>query len=225
MPNNKEKIVVVGLGETAHLAYEYFTFDSNYEICAFSANKEYIKENKFHNLPVVALEDLKTLYPPNEYKVFVAMASGKLNRDRTKIYNKVKELGYTCVNYISSKADVWRNVEIGENCFILSGCTLQPFSKIGNNVVLWYNTNIGHRSIVEDNCFIATADVAGCSVVGKNSFIGARSVIADYVKVAQDNFIAMGTMINKNTKPDSIYKGNPAHIMPISANEYLNYKE
>ena len=47
--NKTKKLIIVGAGETANLAYEYFTFDSEYEVCAFSANKDYIKEKTFRN--------------------------------------------------------------------------------------------------------------------------------------------------------------------------------
>ena len=40
---NKEKLVIVGDGETAEIAYEYFMGDSNYEVVAFSAEKNFMK--------------------------------------------------------------------------------------------------------------------------------------------------------------------------------------
>ena len=46
MLKNK-KLVIIGAGETANLAYEYFTYDSEYEVVAFSVNKEYLKEKTF----------------------------------------------------------------------------------------------------------------------------------------------------------------------------------
>ncbi|MBR1942920.1 acetyltransferase [bacterium] len=219
------KIIIAGIGETANLAYEYFTYDSDYEVVAFCVNKEYLKEKEFCSLPVVELENLKDVYSPQDYKAFVAISSTKLNRARTKVYNEVKKQGFECVNYISSKADVWHNAKLGENCCIMSGCTVQPFASIGNNVTLWYNSNIGHRSVVKDNCFIATADIAGFTTIEENCFIGARSVIADYTTVAKDNYIAMGSIVNKRTKENSIYKGNPAKRHEISAKEYCQVEE
>ena len=31
-----KKLIIIGAGETANLAYEYFTFDSEYEVVGFS---------------------------------------------------------------------------------------------------------------------------------------------------------------------------------------------
>ncbi len=85
-----KKLVIIGAGETAHLAYEYFTYDSPYEVSAFSVHSAYRQEEAFLNLPLVDLENLPTLYPKSDYEVFVALASERLNYNRTKVYNELR---------------------------------------------------------------------------------------------------------------------------------------
>ena len=221
MLKNK-KVVIVGLGETAELAYEYFTNDSQYEVVAFAVNKEYLDKDIFLGLPVFSLEEISEKIDKNEVEMFVAMASRHLNRDRIGVYKQVKALGYKFTSYISSKAFVWHNVEIGENCFILENNTLQPFTKVGNNVIMWSGNHLGHRSVIEDNCFITShVVICGFCKIGENSYLGVNSSIADNVKIAKDNFVGMGAVVNKNTKEDSLYTGNPAKNMKISAKEYF----
>ena len=221
-----KKIIIIGIGETANLAYEYFTYDSDWEVEAFAVDKDYIKQDTFRDLPVVPIEEMIINYSPQEYSVFVAFGSGELNYQRTNMYHRIKELGYKFASYVSSKAFVWRNVEIGENCFILEDNTLQPFTKIGNNVVMWSGNHVGHQSKICDNCFITShVVISGFCEVGKNTFIGVNSSVADGVKIAKDNFITMGAVINKNTVENSIYKGNPAIVAPISAKKFCRVKE
>ncbi len=226
-----KKLIIVGAGETANLAYEYFTYDSDYEVVAFSVNEKYIKENSFRELPVIALEKLRETYSVNEYFAFVAMASGKLNRDRTKVYKEVKSLGYKLASYVSSYSFVWNGsdegkVKIGENCFILEDNTLQPFTEVGNNVVMWSGNHLGHQSKIKDNCFITShVVISGCCEIGENSFIGVNASIADYVKVAKDSFIGLGTVINKDTEENKIYTGNPAVASPVPAKKFCRVKE
>ena len=47
------KIVIVGDGETAEMAYEYFTYDSPYDVVAFAVEAEYARKSEFAGLPVV----------------------------------------------------------------------------------------------------------------------------------------------------------------------------
>ena len=50
--------------------------------------------------------------------------------------NALKSLGYTMASYISTRAYIGYEVEIGDNCFIMENNVIQSFAKIGNNVVL-----------------------------------------------------------------------------------------
>lgn len=221
-----KKLVIVGSGETGLIAYEYFQFDSNYDVDAFSVNEEYITETTINDLPVVPFERLEEKYNPNEYEVYVAISSGKLNRNRTKVYNEAKIKGYKCASYVSSKAFVWRNVEIGENCFIFEDNTLQPFVKIGNNVTLWSGNHIGHNTIIKDNCFISShCVISGFCEVGENSFLGVNCTIEDNIKIAKDNFIGAGALIQKNTKEKDFYQVKQTELSKVNTHRLFRIKE
>jgi sugar O-acyltransferase (sialic acid O-acetyltransferase NeuD family) len=221
----RKKLVIFGKGVNAQLAYEYFTHDSGYDIVAFCVDKDYLNEKEMLSLPVEDFEDIEKKYSPAEHAFFVAVGETALNRFRASICKRAKEKGYKLASYISSKASVWHNVRIGENCFILGDCILQPFAKIGNNVIAWHGTNVGHHSRIGDNCFLATADISGLCEIGKNCFIGARALIADGIKIAKDNYIAMGAVVSKDTTENSIYRGNPAKKASISAKFFCGLEE
>ena len=223
---NNKKLIIIGTGEIASNAYEYFKHDSEYEIVAFSENNEFIKKQSFKDLPIIPLEEIENYYNKSSYDIFVALGDGQLNRQRTKIYKYLKNKGYNFANYISSKAFVWKNVEIGENCFILENNTIQPFVKIGNNVTLWSGNHIGHSSVIKDNCFITShVVISGMCEIGENCFIGVNSCMAANIKISPDCYIAMGSVINKNTIENNIYSGNPAKKMAITAKEYFGVNE
>ncbi len=225
-----KKLIIVGLGETAILAYEYFTYDSKYEVVAFSADKEYlIKTNPYtlpNNLPIVDIENLTQEYPIDKYEIFVAMGSGELNRQRTKMFDKIKNMGYTCASYISSKAFVWHNANIGENCFILENNTLQPFTNIEDNVTLWSGNHIGHRSIVKKNCFISShVAISGFCEIGEYTFMGVNSSVADNIKIAKNNFIGMNCTISRNTEEDNLFVVKNTELSKFSAKMFCGVKE
>ena len=185
----KEKIVIVGDSAFAEIAYEYFTNDSPFEVAAFSVEKEFLKRKELFGLPVVLFEELEKLYDPLKHKVFVAATYTQLNRLRTRLYKEAKKKGFTAVSYVSSKAFVWRNVELGENCFIFEDNTVQPFVKVGNNVIMWSGNHIGHHSIIKDNCFISShVVVSGFCEVGENCFLGVNATIINNLKIELNIF-------------------------------------
>lgn len=130
-------------------------------------------------------------YSSDECSVFVAISSSHLNRDRTSVYKRIKDKGYEMASYVSSKSVIWKNVEIGDNCFVLENNTLQPFTKIGNNVTIWSGNLIAHSSMIEDNCFITShIVVSGFCKIRTNTFIGVNSSIVDEAVVAEDTAVS-----------------------------------
>jgi sugar O-acyltransferase (sialic acid O-acetyltransferase NeuD family) len=205
-----QRIVIVGDGETAELAYEYFTHDSPHEVVAFSVERAYRKKDEMFGLPVLDFEELEARFPPAEFRAFVAVSYTKLNRVRARLCRDARAKGYKLATYISSRAFVWHNVEIGENCFIFENNVVQYAVKIGDNVVLWSGNHIGHQSVIKDNVFISShVVVSGYCEVGENCFIGVNSSVANNVKIAKDCLIGMGAVIHKDTEERKVYVGNP----------------
>lgn len=205
------KVVIFGILDTAELAHYYLENDSEHQVVAFTVSKEYLKNDEFKGLPVVPFEDVEDLYPPKDYHLFAPMTAKKMNQLREHIYLMGKEKGYQFISYISSKATIFNN-EIGENCFILEDNTIQPFTKIGNNVVLWSGNHIGHHGEIKDHVFFTSHVVmSGHCIIESNCFFGVNATIRDYSNIAKGTLLAMGSSLTRQeTEEWGIYIGNPA---------------
>lgn len=208
----KEKVIIFGLNDFAELAHFYLTTDSPFEVVAFCVNKDYLPEQTtFKDLPIIAFEGIETIYPVDKFKFFAPLAPTKMSKNRTRIYLEIKEKGYTLVSYISSRATVLTN-QIGENCFILEDNTIQPFTKIGNNVVLWSGNHIGHHSEIKDHVFFTSHVVmSGHCIIEPYCFFGVNATIRDYSHLKQGTLLAMGaSLVRQDTDEWGVYVGNPA---------------
>lgn len=204
----KKPLVIFGTGDIAQIAHLYFNADSDYEVVAFTADKDYIVEPRFCGLPTVAFEDITKLYPPESYTVFVALSYSKLNSLRKEKYLAAKALGYQIASFISSRANILNQGKIGENCFIFEDNTIQPFSSIGNNVTLWSGNHIGHHSIIGDHTFIAShAVVSGGVRIGEQCFIGVNATLRDHIKIGDRCVIGAGALLLADTEPEGVYVG------------------
>lgn len=207
-------LVLIGAGEFAQIACEYFQHDSDYDVVAFSVEQAYLTPSVLADRPVVPYEALEMHYPPGDVEVFVAIPASKLNRLRTRFYQDAKRRGYRFATYVSSRAFVWRNAELGENSFIFEGNVIQPFVSIGNNCVLWSGNHVGHRTVVRDNVFVAShAVISGYCEIGESSFIGVNATFNDRVKVARDNVIGSGALVTRDTEAGLVYVGSPARAL------------
>ncbi|ASK96405.1 acetyltransferase [Xanthomonas campestris pv. merremiae] len=205
------QLVIVGAGEFAQIACEYFQHDSHYTVAAFSVERAFLLQPTVAGLPVVPYEELEQCYPPQDYAVFVAIPATQLNRLRTRFFQDLVRRGYRCATYVSSRAFVWHNAQIGANCFIFEGNVVQPFTRIGDNCVLWSGNHIGHRTVVQDHVFIAShAVISGYCQIGQGSFIGVNATLSDKMRIAADNIIGAGALVTRHTEAGRVYVGSPA---------------
>jgi sugar O-acyltransferase (sialic acid O-acetyltransferase NeuD family) len=220
------KLVIVGDSAFAEIACEYFEVDTEYEVKAFAVEAAFLKRDSLLDRPVLPFENLVTSHPPESHEVFVAVTYTALNRLRTRLSRAAVSMGYALASYVSPKAFVWRNVTFGEHCFVFEDNTIQPFVRIGSNVVLWSGNHIGHHSTIGDNCFISShVVVSGFCSVGDSSFIGVNSTIANNLTIGRDNWIGPGVTISRNTEPGSLYGGPTSDPSKVSALRFFKIKE
>ena len=201
-----EKLVIFSTGDIAQLAKYYFNEEKKFEVVAFTVDRDFLEEDTFEGLPVVEFETIENKYPPSEYKMFIAVAYGRMNKVREEKYNQAKVKGYKLVSYISPKATVYDNVQIGENCFIFEDNTVQPYVKIGNNVTLWSGNHIGHHSDIKDHNFITShVVISGGVIVEPNCFIGVNTTVRDHVVIKRETLIGGGAIIMRDTEEKEVY--------------------
>ena len=223
MNMNNKNLIIVGDGETAQIAYEYFSHDSDYKVIGFSVEKAFLKKDTLYDLPVTPFEELKRRYTPQQHSVFIAISYTQLNRIRARLYHAVKRMGFPLASYISTNAFVWHNVKIGENCFILENNVIQHGVKISNNVILWSGNHIGHQSIIGENTYIAShVVISGFCQIGESCFLGVNCCLNDNIKIAKDCIIGSGAVVVRDTEPGKVYTGNPAK--PREASSYQTFK-
>ena len=215
------KVVIFGLQDNSSLAHFYLKHDSEHETVAFTVNRNYLPENdQFEGLPIVAFEDLVSKYPPDDFTLFAPLSHRSMNQIRAAVYRQGKELGYSFISYLSSKATIFPNTPIGDNCFILENNTIQPYTEIGNNVVLWSGNHIGHHSVLKDHLFFSSQVVlSGHCTVEPYSFLGVNATIANGKRIALGTFVGMGSVIQQDTEEWGVYRGNPARKAKIGSKE------
>ncbi len=200
-----QKLIIFGSGEIAEVAHYYFTHHSDYEVTAFCLDQDYITEDTFLGKPVLPFETVQDHHKTDEHHFFISMGYKNLNQLRADKYQAAKNKGYEIASYISANANVMTD-DIGENVFLLEDSTIQPFTKIGNNVTLWSGNHVGHHSIIQDHCFITSHTViSGGVTVGENSFVGVNATLRDHINIGKRNIIGAGAIILSSTEDDSVY--------------------
>ncbi|QUC64454.1 acetyltransferase [Nitrosopumilus sp. K4] len=216
----RKNIIIFGPGDFGQVAYFYLMNDSEFNVVAFTAHRDKIKDEKLFNIPIIPFEEIEEKFPPEKYGMFIAVPYTNLNRIRAKIFDDAKQKGYELISYINSKAIIWNDINIGENCFILENNVIQPFVTIGDDVIIWSGNHIGHHTIIKDHCFLAShVVISGKVVIEPFCFLGVNSTIRDGIHIEKNNVIGAGAVILKNTKENQVYSTNYTKLLDINSED------
>lgn len=200
-------VIIFGMSQWAELAAFYLRHDSPHEVAGFTLDAAYLTDSTFHGLPVVAFETVERRFPPDAYEMFIPISFKKMNHARAEKYAEAKAKGYRLISYVSSKATLWPDFACGENCFIFEDNTIQPFVRMGNNIVLWSGNHIGHHTVIHDHVMITShVVISGCCTIEPYCFFGVNATVRDETIVAHDTLVGAGALILKDTKPFELYK-------------------
>lgn len=213
-----KRVVIFGGGDQARTAYVYLSEDSPHEVVAFTAHDARGDGQTLMGLQMVPFGTLEEYYPPDQYALFIAIGYRRVNRNRADVFDECSRRGYELISYVSSRASHCSDMVIGRNCFILENCAIQPFAKIGDNVVISAGSVIGHDAVIGDHCFIAPGVViTGGVTIGPYSFIGANATLRNGVRIGRECVIGAGALILKDTREREVYLVKGTEPSSISA--------
>lgn len=205
-PETEKGLLIFGASDVAELAAYYFLEDFGRETEAFVLDDEFVTSSSFAGKPLVASSECASIYRPDQYDLFVALAYTNMNLLRRHKVEWAKQAGFGLTSYVSPRISTFSNVSIGVNCFILEDNTIQPFVSIGDNVTLWSGNHIGHHSVIEDDVFIASHVVVSGGVrIGRGSFIGVNATLRDHIAIGERSVVGAGAIILGDTEPESVY--------------------
>lgn len=141
---------------------------------------------------------------------FVAIGDTKR---RSFLYLKYKKM-LTPITIISRKAHISKYAKFGEHVVVYPFSVVSTEVSIGNNVIIYSNSFLGHESVICDHVNINPGvNVAGNVFVDEYSTIGIGASIKERVRIASNTFVGAGAVVVNNTKPNNTYIGVPAEII------------
>ena len=130
---------------------------------------------------------------------------------RTSISKFLRSKSCTLINVIHPDSSISKSVSFGSGIFIARNVSINPFTKIEDDVIVNTSVTIDHECYVGYGSNISPGAVLSGNVkIGKKSFIGANSVIKEGVEIGDNVIIGAGSVVIKNVDNNKIVYGNPA---------------
>ncbi len=204
----KRNLVIVGTGLFAEVAKTYFEEYTDYLVVAFACHAHFKKTEFVYGIPLIEIEKLKEQCSPDGHEVFIAIGYGKMNKMRQTVYQEIRSFGYKCATFVHPNVRIWQSTNLGDNIFIFEDNTIQPFTSIGADTILWSGNHIGHHRKIGEHCFISShVVVSGSCTIGNNVFIGVNATLRDGIKIGDECLIGAGAIVMNDAMPREVYVG------------------
>jgi len=217
-----KKLIIFGTGKIADIIFYYATEECGFEVSGFTVDSNFVTNETFHGLPVVAFETVKTKFPPDEFSMFIALGYHSLNKVRQIKYESAKEKGYQLESIISPYSHLPKNIVIGDNCFIMPPSLIHPYVEIENNVFVWNGSVIGHHSKINSHTWVTSGvNIAGNVTIGQNTFLAINATIGHNVSISENCFIGSNTLITKNIDANTVVIENSTKPFRLNSQQFL----
>lgn len=200
-------LIVFGTGKAALVASFYLDRFSDDFVVGYTVDDAYVDSDTFNGKPLVPWSELEQRFPPSQVHLLGPVTAARLNSLRRDRFHEGKQRGYSFASFVHPESQNHANV-IGENCFILDSCTIQPYVRIDDNVIVWSKTIIGHHSRVEEGCFLSSLVGVGGSVhVGRESYLGGFCSTGTGIILGARSVLLNGAFVSRDGPDDSVYVG------------------
>lgn len=211
----KRKLLIIGAGELGKQILHYSKIDGRYEVVGFS--DKIIKPGEIiDGKPVLCSDDdILQLYQDKHFDCLVIGIGYNHFKLRDHIYEEYKgKIPFATI--IANPIHIDETAKIGEGCVVYPGCIIDRNSIIEPNVILNTGVGVGHASKIGQSSFLAgNVIIGGFAVIGKRCFLGIQSAIKDNIKISDDIFLGIGSIVIRNLKKVGTYFGNPAKRIDI----------
>ena len=185
-----EKIVLIGFGGHAKSVADSILQMNKYEIAGYTDAK------KCDDAPYEYLGDdsaLSEIFKSGVTNAFVCVGYLGKGNVREKIYENLKQIGFTLPVIIDPSAILARDVSFGEGTFVGKGAIVNSGAQIGSMCIINSGAIIEHECKLEDYVHVAVGAVlCGQVTVGRAAFVGANATVIQCMNIESKKLVPAG---------------------------------
>jgi len=214
--NSQTDIVLIGAGGHAKTIIETIkAFYPYYNLIGLVDNNTKLLGKDVLEVPIIGNDDiLENLYKNGLRKVFLTVGTVGNPIPRKGLYERVKRIGFECVNIIHPTAVVTKHIKMGEGNVIMPGVIINADTQIGSNCIFNTGCIIEHECTIGDNVHVAPgAKLSGQVVIESDSMIGIGACVIQGIKIGKNSMIGAGSVIVEDVPDNAVIVGVPGRII------------
>ena len=215
LPTKNISIFILGAGGHAKVLLDCLRFRNDINILGILDIDPKRVGHSILGIPVIGQEDdLLKNHSPDSVQLVNGIGSTGITNQRENIFKKFKKAGFLFFNVIHPTAYIGADVSLGEGVQLMAGCTIQPGSRIGNNVTVNTHAAIDHDCDIADHVHIAPGAICcGEVTIGQGTHLGCGAIVRQRITIGEQSLIAAGSVVIRDTISHSKVAGVPAKNM------------
>lgn len=147
-------------------------------------------------------------------KIEAGIAAIGHNAGRRDLADKIRKAGLRLISAIHPTVHLDSDVKVGEGTVLCQGVIVVTGTEIGECVNIHTGATIDHDNYIADGANIGPGcHTAGRVKIGIDSFLGTGTVVIPDITIEDNVETAAGTVVIRNLKSNTRYKGVPATIL------------
>lgn len=208
-----KNIYILGIGRNTPV-YIDLAESCGYKVVGLYHYNEEFSGKKIHGYEVLGTHtDLFSAGNLLNKNFALSMGSNKI---RHELGMQIRCMGGDTPVLINPSAYISRFVEIGSGVVIHANSSVQADVTLGEDTVISFNVNIAHNTVIDEACFVAGNSIVGAYThVRPYAFVGVGStIISGKVSVIGRNaYIGAGSVVTKDVEEYTLVVGNPARVL------------
>lgn len=209
-----DKIVLIGAGGHCKVIIDIIKSANSFDIVGITDENKLCDE-VVSGIKIIGNDNiLSNLYNDGVKNAFICI--GALNNPslRTKLYSKVKKIGFNVPSLVSPNACVSECAVIGDGTCVMPGAIINSGAIIKENCIINSSSVVEHECLIEENTHISpNACVCGNVHIGSNCHIGAGSTVIQGINIGNNVTVGAGAVVIRDVADNVITAGVPAKLI------------
>lgn len=200
------QILLIGAGGHARSCIDVIELSGSFKIAGLIEGNRAGNDNVL-GYPILGTDDNLPKLQKRYKFVLIGVGQIKTSKTRTRLFKRLKKMGYLLPTIISPRAHVSKHAQIGEGTIIMHDAVVNANAKIGNNCIINNKVLIEHDVMIGDHCHIATGAIVNGGVkIGIENFFGSGVIVKHSVQIGDQCVIGAGVVIKKNIESTQVIK-------------------
>ena len=173
-----------------------------------------VEADRINGARVLKFQESINSFPTDRLLFLISLGNPS---DRKKVYELIKNRGYSLATWIHPRAEINLEVRIDEGGIVYESY-IDDRVYIGANAMVYKNAVIGHDSVIgRDSVISVNTFVGGHCRLGERVYLGAGAGVRDQINVGNDTVIGLNSAVYKDIPDNMAAIGNPARNIPKSS--------